>query len=98
VEESTEKFKFLSVTYVQVFVIFQMSESLQNILGVFRDSTLLWECLLLHAPQDKLVITFEDITELEPDSKSLIATKLFEPEIRVARCLINEDRSSFVAT
>lgn len=72
-----------------VFVIFQQTEELHNILGVHSDVQDAYACLLAHVPRENLVLSSSDMEAMFADNCSTIASKMFDPEVRVARCLLD---------
>ncbi len=81
-----------------VFIIYHNGEALDNILGAYSTPDLVIQMLLENFSDNHIVITQENLEKLEIDGDAIIATKVIQPEIRVALRLLDPNIGPLVVT
>lgn len=97
--EATKDLKFsqqLAQRKQVVFVLLRQVNTMDNIVGVYSDVDQVITRILEYTGSKYIVVTAKDLEKLELDGDAIIATKVLEPELRVARCMVDPHIGSLV--
>lgn len=79
-----------------VFVLLRQVDSMDNVVGVYSDVDQVITKILEYSGSKYIVVTAKDLQKLELDGEAIIVTKVLEPELRVARCMVDPHIGSLV--
>ena len=94
-DTNVDEDNFLELSKDKVYVIYVMRQTLNNILAVVTVPEKVLDLLYTEAPRTRIVVTIEDIKNLEPSDEALIATKNYDPEYRIAACGLDDIPNAF---